>query len=53
MEGTWRHELKGSSVAVVIEPFAGLAPWVRRAVTEEAERLAVFFGGSLSLAWRK
>ena len=53
MEGTWRHELKGSGVSIVIEPFARPASWARRAAAEEAERLADFFGGSLSLAWKK
>jgi len=53
MEGTWRHELKGSRVEVQIDPFAASASWVRRAVSEEAERLAAFFGGSLFLAWKK
>ena len=53
MEGTWRHELKGSGVSVVIEPFGRMATWARRAAEEEAERLAAFFGGSLSLAWKK
>jgi hypothetical protein len=53
MEGTWRHELQGSRVAVAIEPFGRTASWVRRAAEEEAERLADFFDGSLSLAWKK
>jgi hypothetical protein len=49
MHGVWRHELKGSSVELVIEPFVKLPAWVRRAATEEAERLADFFGGRLAL----
>ena len=53
MAGTWRHELKGSRVEVVVEPFAKPASRVRRAAEEEAERLAAFFGGSLSLLWSK
>jgi hypothetical protein len=49
MQGVWRHELKGVSLEVVIEPFVKLPAWVRRAATEEAERLAGFFGGRISL----
>ncbi|MBZ5620927.1 MAG: winged helix DNA-binding domain-containing protein [Acidobacteriia bacterium] len=52
MEGTWRHEIKGSRVEVVIEPFVKAPVWVRRAAGQEAERLAGFFGCSLSLAWK-
>jgi len=52
MEGIWRHEIKGSCVDVVIEPFAKPPAWVRRAVEEEAERLAAFLGGSLKLEWK-
>jgi hypothetical protein len=51
MHGVWRHELKGSRVEVVIEPFVKLAPWARRAAAEEAERLAAFLGGTLNLVW--
>jgi winged helix DNA-binding protein len=53
MEGTWRHELRGSRVEVVVAPFGKAAFWVRRAAEEEAERLAAFFGGPLSLTWKK
>jgi len=52
MEGTWRHEIKGSRVEVVIEPFAMVPVWARRAAGQEAERLAAFLGGALSLEWR-
>ena len=52
MHGTWRHELKGSSVEITIEPFIKLQPWVRRAAADEAERLAEFLGGKLSLEWK-
>ena len=53
MQGTWRHELKGSRVEVVIEPFVRQPAWVRRAAGQEAERLAAFLDGALNLAWRK
>jgi uncharacterized protein YcaQ len=52
MEGTWRHEIKGSRVEVVIEPFVKAPVWVRRAAGHEAERLAAFLGGSLNLVWK-
>ena len=52
MKGAWRHEIKGSRVEVVIEPFVKAPVWVRRAAEQEAERLANFLGGALSLAWK-
>ena len=52
MEGIWRHETKGSRVAIVIEPFVKAPQWVRRAAAQEAERLAAFLGGVLSLTWK-
>ena len=52
MQGTWRHEIKGSRVEVAIEPFVQQPAWVRRAAEQEAERLAEFFGAKLSLKWR-
>ena len=52
MEGTWRHEQKGSRVAVTVEPFGGRpVAAVRRAAGEEAERLADFLGGTVDVAW--
>ena len=52
MEGTWRHEIKGSRVEVVIEPFVKVPVWARRAAGQEAERLAAFLGCTLSLEWK-
>ena len=52
MEGTWRHEIKGSRVEVVIDPFMKAPVWVRRAAGQEAERLAAFLGCTLRLAWK-
>jgi uncharacterized protein YcaQ len=52
MEGTWRHEIKGSRVEVAIEPFLKAPLWVRRAAGHEAERLAAFLGCALSLVWK-
>jgi hypothetical protein len=52
MEGTWRHEIKGSRVEVEIDPFVKTPAWVRRAAGQEAERLAAFLGGPLRLSWK-
>jgi Winged helix DNA-binding domain len=52
MDGTWRHELRGSRVAVVVEPFVKLPAWVRREAAHEAERLAAYLGGTLTLSWK-
>jgi hypothetical protein len=49
MQGVWRHEVKGSRVAVTVEPFAKLSAWVRSAAGEEAERLAKFLDCALDL----
>lgn len=53
MEGIWRHEIKGSRVEVAIDPFITQPAWVRRAVAEEAERLAAFLGAGLQLTWKQ
>jgi uncharacterized protein YcaQ len=53
MEGTWRHELKGNRIEVVIEPFVKLPQWARRGAEQEAERLAAFFDSTLQLKWKK
>jgi hypothetical protein len=52
MQGTWRHEIKGSRVEVIIEPFVKPPGWARRAASHEAERLAAFLGCSLDLTWK-
>jgi Winged helix DNA-binding domain len=52
MDGTWRHELRGSRVAVVVEPFVKLPAWVRHEAAHEAERLAAYLGGTLTLSWK-
>jgi uncharacterized protein YcaQ len=53
MEGTWRHEIKGSRVRVAIEPFVKVQPWVKRAAGVEAERLADFLGGAAQVVWKE
>ena len=50
MEGTWRHQMKGNRVEVKVEPFGQIGSWVRKGAGEDAERLAQFLGGSLSMA---
>ncbi|HYW43973.1 MAG TPA: crosslink repair DNA glycosylase YcaQ family protein [Bryobacteraceae bacterium] len=52
MEGTWRHEVKGSHVEGVIEPFVKAPAWVRCTAGQEAERLAAFLGCASSPAWK-
>jgi hypothetical protein len=52
MMGVWRHEIKGSRVEVMVEPFVRVTTQVRRAAAEEAERLAAFFGAPLQLTWK-
>jgi hypothetical protein len=52
MEGVWKHERKGKRLLVAIEPFAKRTPrWVRTQLEAEAERLALFLGGDLSVSW--
>lgn len=53
MHGVWRHEIKGSRVDVVIQPFRSVPTWARRQAEEEAERLASFLGCSPSLSWKE
>ena len=52
MQGTWRHEIKGSRVEVTVEPFVKVPRWVRHAAEEEAGRLAEFIGGRLKFIWK-
>jgi hypothetical protein len=52
MQGVWRHDIKGSRVEVVVEPFVKVPGWVRSAAAQEADRLAMFLGRNLRLAWK-
>lgn len=52
MQGTWRHEIKGSRVEVSVETLMGVPAWVRRGAALEAERLAAYFGGKLDVHWK-
>jgi Winged helix DNA-binding domain len=49
MAGVWKHEHKGRTVSVEIEPFAKLPRWTGTHIEAEAERLAAFLGGDLKL----
>jgi hypothetical protein len=52
MEGVWKHERKGKRLLVAIKPFERKPPkWVRDQIDVEAQRLAAFLGGVLSLSW--
>jgi hypothetical protein len=54
MEGVWKHERKGTRLLVAVEPFARTPPkWVRDQIDVEAQRLAAFLGGGLSLSWAR
>ncbi|HEX8892350.1 MAG TPA: winged helix DNA-binding domain-containing protein [Terriglobales bacterium] len=52
LQGVWHHEIKGSQIEVVIEPFIKIPSWARRSAEAESERLAAFFGCKLNLAWK-
>jgi hypothetical protein len=52
MLGVWRHEIKGSRVDIIIEPFVPIPAWARNAAEQEAERLAAFLGCTLQFAWK-
>jgi hypothetical protein len=46
--GTWRPRRSGARFTVLVEPWGTVSAALRAAVTEEAERLAVFRGVALS-----
>ena len=52
MAGIWKHEVKGRTVSVRVEPFAKLPRWAGTQVAAEAERLADFLGGRVELTLR-
>ncbi len=49
--GVWSHERRGPAVAVEVEPFKAVEPWVKAGVEAEANALAAFIGGELQLTW--
>lgn len=48
--GIWSHHLSGDQLRVDVEPFEPLHPRVRKALGEEVELLAAFFGSSGNLS---
>lgn len=44
--GTWKHELRATTLAVTLTPFAPLAPDAHAQLAAEAERLAAFLGAA-------
>ena len=49
MAGIWKHEQKGRTLSVRVEPFAPLPRWAGAHIAAEAGRLADFLGGTLEL----
>ena len=49
--GVWTHELRRGRVMIDVEPFGRAGRDVTAGAEAEAERLAAFLGGELSLAW--
>jgi hypothetical protein len=48
LAGLWRPRQSGGRLSVQVEPWRALPPATRRAVTEQAERLAAFRGVTLA-----
>jgi hypothetical protein len=53
MAGIWKHEQKGTTVSVKVEPFAKLPRWVGPHIADEAGRVADFLGGKLELTLQR
>lgn len=51
IEGVWRHEKRGSHIALVVEPFASLSNEVKRRIADEAERLGAFLLARVDVAY--
>jgi len=49
MVGVWKHEQKGGTLSLEVEPFNPLPRGTRSYIEAEAERLAEFLGGELKL----
>jgi uncharacterized protein YcaQ len=49
--GVWSRERKGDALGVTVEPFGRAGKDVKAGAEAEAERLAAFLGGKLSLSW--
>lgn len=51
MIGTWRHDVDGTKLKVEIEPFHRLTPGVKDQIADEADRVARYLDGNLSLTF--
>jgi hypothetical protein len=51
IEGVWSHERDGDELDVTVEPFGRVGKAVAAVVEAEAERLAAFLDGELTLTW--
>ena len=51
MIGTWRHEPEGTRLKIEIEPFIRLSPAAKDQIADEAERVARYLDGNLSLTF--
>ncbi len=51
--GRWEHRVAGRSVTLAVIPFGTLPRRVRTELEHEAERIASYLGGPLSLTWRR
>lgn len=51
MIGTWRHDQEGTRLKVEVEPFSRLSPGVKDQIADEAERVARYLDGNLSLSF--
>jgi hypothetical protein len=49
--GVWRHEKRGQRVLVQIESFIQLDPAIKECIQEEAERLGIFLGAPVEVAY--
>jgi uncharacterized protein YcaQ len=50
IEGVWKHQRKGRKLHVEVAPFGKLPKRTHRLLEAEAERLAAYFGGELTLS---
>lgn len=50
--GVWKHERGGQRIEVTVEPFGKLASALRRAISDEADRLGRFLGAPATISFR-
>lgn len=51
MRGVWEYDQSRDGPEITIESFGSVTENVRNGAVEEAERMAEFLGGPLSLDW--